>query len=150
MALLLVAGLIFVNLVLLNALIAIMGDTYDRVSETKVQRGLLKRAEYIIECENRLSSRQQRSEHLFPRWLHVVQQVDRNGPAGRTVAAWSGRVAAIRDEVEARSVRIERKVEATNARIDGLEEANSRIERKLDEVVQLIQLKATPPPPITA
>ena len=34
---------LLLNIVMLNALIAIMGDTYDRVSETRIERGLLQR-----------------------------------------------------------------------------------------------------------
>ena len=42
---------LMLNIVMLNALIAIMGDTYDRVSETRVERGLLQRAMLLVELE---------------------------------------------------------------------------------------------------
>ena len=107
---------VFVNLVLLNALIAIMGDTYDRVSETKLQRALLGRAQYILEVENRLSGslnhRALRSKRLFPKWLHAVQRAEKStSRRGRLEKGdWSGRVSAIRDEVARHSRRIEEKV----------------------------------------
>ena len=36
---------------MLNSLIAIMGDTFDRVSEMRLERGLLQRAELLVEME---------------------------------------------------------------------------------------------------
>ena len=36
-------------LILVNALIAIMGDTYDRVSETRLERGQLQRLALLLE-----------------------------------------------------------------------------------------------------
>ena len=42
---------VMLNIVMLNALIAIMGDTYDRVSETRTERGLLQRAALLAELE---------------------------------------------------------------------------------------------------
>ena len=45
MALLFLYATFFANIVLLNALIAIMSDTFDRVSETRVERGLLQRGD---------------------------------------------------------------------------------------------------------
>ena len=42
---------LLLNIVMLNALIAIMGDTYDRVSETRAERGLLQRATLLVELE---------------------------------------------------------------------------------------------------
>ena len=45
------ASTILVPVVMLNALIAIMGDTFDRVSEMRLERGLLQRAELLVEME---------------------------------------------------------------------------------------------------
>ena len=47
----LVATTFVVSILMLNALIAIMGDTYDRVSETRIERGLLQRAVLLVELE---------------------------------------------------------------------------------------------------
>jgi hypothetical protein len=114
-------GLGFVNLVLLNALIAIMGDTYDRVSETAMHQRLLNRANFILECEDRLPTRMLRSKRLFPKWLHVVQRAE-TAATSPTRGAWTGRVAAIRDELELRSGRVEQKLEQANARIKSLDD----------------------------
>lgn len=42
---------LLLNIVMLNALIAIMGDTYDRVSESRIEQGLLQRAQLLVELE---------------------------------------------------------------------------------------------------
>ena len=58
---------LLVHILMLNALIAIMGNTYNRVSEAKQQRGLLNRAQYILERERLMSKRMMRDRQLFPK-----------------------------------------------------------------------------------
>ena len=60
---------IFVTVVMLNALIAIMGDTYDRVSETRKERGQQQRAELLLEMESMMLSRRN-GDGGFAHWLH--------------------------------------------------------------------------------
>ena len=50
------ATTISVQIVMLNALIAIMGDTYSRVSEKRVAQGLQQRAELLVELAATMSS----------------------------------------------------------------------------------------------
>jgi len=64
----------FINIVMLNALVAIMGNTYDRVSQTKQSRGLCNRAAYILERQRLMSEREQKNKLYFPDWLHVLER----------------------------------------------------------------------------
>ena len=65
---------------MLNALIAIMGDTYGRVSETKQSRGLYNKAMYILERQRLMSPKELANKAYFPFWLHVIERdVDGTG-----------------------------------------------------------------------
>ena len=59
-------------IIMLNALIAIMGDTYDRVSETRPERGLQGRALLLIEIEEAMTKDDQKDLDLFPRWCCLL------------------------------------------------------------------------------
>ena len=69
--------MLLVAIIMLNALIAIMGDTYDRVSETRLERGLQGRALLLIEIEEAMIKDDQKAmaeddRHLFPRWCRLL------------------------------------------------------------------------------
>ena len=73
--------MLLVAIIMLNALIAIMGDTYDRVSETRLERGLQGRALLLIEIEEAMTIMMCRpsfhagisirSQAFFPRWFYL-------------------------------------------------------------------------------
>ena len=78
------------NIVLLNALIAIMSDTYDRVTETLRERGLIQRAKLLLEQQSLMSAETLRNTVYFPEWLHAIQRVDEGEAEGEH--AWAGRI----------------------------------------------------------
>ena len=69
---LLMITMLLVAIIMLNALIAIMGDTYDRVSETRLERGLQGRALLLIEIEEAMTKDDQKDPDLFPRWCCLL------------------------------------------------------------------------------
>ena len=69
---------IFVNIVLLNVLIAIISDTYGRVDEKRAARSLLQRARLLQEIESRIPARELANPVLFPVWLHVLKREDKD------------------------------------------------------------------------
>ena len=81
---------------MLNALIAIMGDTYDRVSETKRERGLLNQADFLLEKQKLMSTRDLANPALFPAWVHCIEKVDSGGQDGEQ---WSGQLSAIKRDI---------------------------------------------------
>ena len=87
---------LFVPVVMLNALIAIMGDTYDRVSETRIERGLQQRATMLVEMENMMFFKG--PSRGFGRWLHAVRRTDGSSD-GAGVDEWSGRMHAMNHEM---------------------------------------------------
>ena len=64
--------MLLVAIIMLNALIAIMGDTYDRVSETRLERGLQGRALLLIEIEEAMTQDDHKNQALFPRWCRLL------------------------------------------------------------------------------
>ena len=69
---LLMITMLLVAIIMLNALIAIMGDTYDRVSETRLERGLQGRALLLIEIEYAMTKDDHKNQALFPRWCRLL------------------------------------------------------------------------------
>ena len=70
---------IFVDIVLLNVLIAIISDTYGRVEAKGAERSLLQRANLILDIEAHLDEQQLKDPELFPEWVHVLMRPDEAG-----------------------------------------------------------------------
>ena len=160
----LVATTFVVSILMLNALIAIMGDTYDRVSADRLERGLEGRAVLLDEIEGAMTEAELENASLFPRWLHGIRRV--NDEAVEETE-WSGRlralknavtkvatelasvepnvskkVHAVRDELTQKIDGIESKIVATEAAIDAKVGA---IEAKLDKIMELLGAAAAGP-----
>ncbi|GMH88768.1 hypothetical protein TrVE_jg422 [Triparma verrucosa] len=93
--LLFVVFMFFINIVMLNLLIAIMGDIFDNVQENANSEFLFARAEIIIEIENMLSTSDLKNEEWFPIWLQVLvptQSDEDNGSSD----VWQGKMRALR------------------------------------------------------
>jgi len=108
---------IFVNIVLLNVLIAIISDTHERVQEKSDERFLLMRAHYILDMEADLSKRAQFDPLLFPKWAHVLVRVEESSEQ-----LWTGRLQAIKAYVD-----------------DGMEKAEVRIYKRLGHEFKSLQ-----------
>ena len=160
----LVATTFVVSILMLNALIAIMGDTYDRVSADRLERGLQGRAILLAEIEGAMTEAELKNASLFPRWLHGIRRV--NDEAVEETE-WSGRlralknavtkvatelvsvepnvskkVHAVRDELTQKIDGVESKIVATEAAIDAKVGA---IEAKLDKIMELLGAAAAGP-----
>mmetsp|Transcript_38088 Transcript_38088/g.120281 ORF Transcript_38088/g.120281 Transcript_38088/m.120281 type:complete len:266 (-) Transcript_38088:27-824(-) len=74
----LLAKLLFVSftllqsILLLNLLIALMGDSYEKVQEKAISYTLLERASIICEIELMMSDADKKNPNYFPKWLHVL------------------------------------------------------------------------------
>ena len=99
---LLMITMLLVAIIMLNALIAIMGDTYDRVSERRLEWGLQGKALVLIEIEYAMTKDEWKNPAFFPRWLHVIKRAKASEEGG---AAWSGRMRAIKDSCSTEGLR---------------------------------------------
>ena len=86
-----------VNIVLLNALISIISDTYEKVLDSSTQRKLFRRAELLVEIEMLMDRSDYDNTDYFPAYLHVLQRIDRHGQPA--VTEWNGRLQALRKEI---------------------------------------------------
>jgi len=127
-ALLLILMTLLVDIVMLNALIAIMGDTYDRVSETRSEMGLLGQAQLLVEIEKSMSTTDRRNACFFPRWLHAIRVVEADGAD----EGWSGRLRAIKSKIDVVDETVKKKVDAVEHKVDA-------VEHKLDALMQMIK-----------
>ena len=73
MALLFTIFQFFVNIVMLNLLIAIMGDQYDIVQESGHEQFLYAKAGIILEYEMGMSPERKADPALFPEWLQILR-----------------------------------------------------------------------------
>jgi len=99
---------IFVNIVLLNVLIAIISDTYERVEEKGKARGLLMRARLLLEMQDSMPAELLEDTDLFPKWLHVLIRVEDVGSPD----IWSGRLHSIKEHISS----MEKKIKDTETR----------------------------------
>ena len=129
---LLMITMLLVAIIMLNALIAIMGDTYDRVSETRLERGLQGRALLLIEIEEAMTQDDHKNQALFPRWLHVIKRAEDSEEGG---AEWSGRLRAIKDSVS-KVAKTVNGVEAAVKKFDGIGERIGAMEGTLNNVME--------------
>jgi len=90
---------LFLIIVMLNSLIAILGDTYDRVMEFQDPRGLLERARLLLELEQQMSPRERNNNKYFPPFVHVIKRVEEEEEDGDTLQ-WNGRMAAIKAQAK--------------------------------------------------
>jgi hypothetical protein len=111
--------LFIVVIVLLNLLIAIMGDSYEKVKENETVHALHERAKMIVEMEV-----QHPSWHTFYEFMHVVEAADEDS---QQTPEWEGITG-----------RVKQLIDSTNARVDDVQqeivEMASQVEATKDEL----------------
>ena len=88
----------FINIVMLNLLIALMGDLYDAVQETAYPQYLAAKGQLVLEAEAALrhyTLSADRKKECFPTWLQVL--VPRKQAV--TEKTWSGKVAEVKSDL---------------------------------------------------
>ncbi|GMH64615.1 hypothetical protein TrST_g10092 [Triparma strigata] len=123
-----VVFMFFINIVMLNLLIAIMGDIFDRIQENAKAEFMFARAGIVLEFEAMLSNYDRQNEEWFPTWLQVL--VPTQGAEGTEGGDWVGRVKALKVSLD--SVKTEVSDDLKNTRNDLKEELDaSRAEVKI-------------------
>jgi hypothetical protein len=112
----------FVVVLMLNLLIAIMGDAYSKVKESELVEGLHARAQLIVEHERLFPWRQ-----TYCRYLHVAEAVAED----ESQATWEGlggRIKQMRREVMTGQADLEAKLETK------LEVSQAKLEAMVDQI----------------
>jgi hypothetical protein len=126
-----------VNIVFLNALIAIMGDTYDNVQETRLERSRLQRGKLLIEIQSLMMEKElDNSKELFPKWVHAI--VKRSEDKDKN--AWAGRIHAVTKEVKASVAKLHEQSEAKFAQMHKHTEAKfAQLHEQQDKVLSIVE-----------
>ena len=121
---------------MLNALIAIMSDTYERVSEQRIERGLQQRAELLVEYEKMMLFKSERNG--FASWLHAIRRKDAALVASEA-DQWAGQLRRIKDDVKSLRGSMEAKMaEVVKREVKG---EVAEVKAKMDELLGLLRSK---------
>jgi outer membrane murein-binding lipoprotein Lpp len=110
--------LFLIVVVMLNLLIAIISDVFERVTESWVFEGRKMRIETIIEEELLMNDSQ--NAEFFPAYLQVLRPVEE---AADEWAGVSGQISTVREEVsivKREVTRVEHKVDAVEQKVDAM------------------------------
>jgi hypothetical protein len=112
-------------IIMLNLLIAIMSDSYEKVKESEVVEARKLRAETIIAEENLMSDRDRANADYFPGYLQVLRATD------GTEQQWSGLSGKMVSEI----LKVENKLAETKR--DLKQQADQQTEQVKEQVTQL-------------
>lgn len=108
----------FINIIMLNLLIAIMSDIFDHVQESAQSEFLFARARIILEFEEMVnfksgSKKKSSREELFPTWLQVLTPADQLKKAQSDLPndKWTGRAQKVTNSTKELSEKMEENVE---------------------------------------
>lgn len=123
--------------VMMNLLIAIMSDSFEKVMEEDPSRIIdLKRAEAIVDQESMMSPETKQNKETFPRYLQVLQAVNAKG---KTWAGLSGKMAELdqnnRILVEELDAKMDAKIEAMQSNVNA---RLGSIEDKMDAILRAV------------
>ncbi|GAB5029895.1 wd40 repeat-containing protein [Nannochloropsis oceanica] len=102
------------TIILLNLLIALMGDSYDKVQENALAQGRYEQAVSVLEIEDMLPQRILQDPRFFPRWVQVLRP--KPGADGGMVCdagadRWGGRLRQIYKKIEHSEKRLSQDIE---------------------------------------
>ena len=131
---LLVCYMLITPIILLNALIAIMGDSYERVILNVSAEWRCEQAKILLEFEQLLYPEQRKDPRMFPTWVHVLQPKaigEGNGEAeSQQQTQWAGRAGELKNFVRS-------ELKESQAQLDvKLEKAQSQLDKQLKESEQ--------------
>jgi hypothetical protein len=141
--------LFLIVVIMLNLLIAIMSDVFERVIESWQFEGRKMQIETIIEQELLLNDSQ--NAEYFPEYLQVLRPVEE---VSDEWAGVSGQISTSRDEVKQEVARVQHKVDAVEQKVDAVEQkvdamaaemtaSQKLIVEQLQNMAQQMQVRAT-------
>ena len=138
-------------ILLLNLLIALMGDSYEKVQENAYIESLAQRAALLVDIELEIGQRRLQHQGFFPRYLHalmakeLVTKTDDHAQQGKE---WAGVTGTLRREINAHisSLRASMLAETDRNR-EMLSECADQIRQMRAEMMTLAQQSAPVPLP---
>ena len=115
----------------LNLLIAIMGDSYEKVKESERVEAVRERARIVVHAERCFPK-----SHRYHRFMHFVSAVDSTGKSEHT--AWEGVTRRVTNVVRMRSDRLDDKLSQMKSEMDATmndqSEMNAKMNAKLAQI----------------
>ena len=123
--------------VLMNQLIALMGDSYDRVQENYVVQARISRARVIVDMMDLYVAED--DDTVFARWIHVLRPAGAHARNGRD--GWQGRLKAVKKAVATAEKRISDKLtEEIRVRLKAVED---NLGKKMDDILKKMMTSST-------
>merc|ERR1711871_701538 len=136
-------GFVFIiMIVLLNQLIALMGDSYSKVMNDYSVQTRKSRAKVIVSLITLYGSMvRNKDQNLRPRWLHVLRPLNK-GMSGRSGENWEGNLKAIKKDIASSRKDMNLKITQTEAELsEKLERMTTKFKAQTDEILkQLLRL----------
>jgi hypothetical protein len=109
--------MLIVAIVLLNLLIAIMGDSFDRVQENAEDVFQRERAGQLVEMELNMTNEELKNEEYFPKSVLLLKAADGSDSDSGSGEEWSGRINILRKHMDARQKEMKEQVEGLESRL---------------------------------
>jgi hypothetical protein len=128
-----------VMIVMLNLLIAIMGDSYAKIKEMEQVESLRERAKIIVDMEL-----QKPKSHSFPMYMHIVEPADEES---KLIHNWGGVTDRILKKGEALARQTDDKIDALEIQVNRMQ---LDLQRVLGALQTLVPSDKLPPRPSSA
>ena len=129
--------MLLIMVVALNALIAILGDSFDRAQENKLVNRNRQRAELMIEYLDVMGAEKRRAIEDECRWIHQLVPASLLGRRGNG-DEWNGRMAAIRDAIQANTGAIKSEIKEIKSEVKSeIEEVKEKTDALQSEIKEI-------------
>ena len=130
--------------VMMNLLIAIMSDSFEKVMEEDPSRIIdLKRAQAIVDQESMMSTQSKQNKERFPRYLQLLQAVNAKG---KSWAGLSGKMAEMDENnrilVEEMDAKMDAKMDVMQSEMEAkLQSMQEQTEAKMQAILDAVTAK---------
>ena len=136
----------FINIVMLNLLIALMGDIFDKIQENAGAEFMFARAQIILTYEMVYSDLLGKEKENFPKWLQVLVPVLKESE-DLDYHEWDGRMRALRRAIKDVKTELSEKIDATLLEVQVLRNENAKMQEKkyvdslaLEEIKKMLKM----------
>ena len=136
--LLFVISMMVVPVVLLNLLIALMSDSYERIQDKADVEFQMLQAGIILNIEEFLSEKEKNDPKKFPKWLHVLVPVGKGNGKGESGMAWQGVLNDIKDRIDAQEKQMQDEIEIVKTDVNVVKTEVSAIGNQLNELHSML------------
>ena len=115
-----VLSMVVVPVVLLNLLIALMSDSYERIQDQADLEFQALQAGIIIKIEEFLSEKDKRDPEKFPKWLHAVVPSGKGSGKGASGMVWQGVLNDIKGQIGTLEKQVHGEINTVKAEVNAV------------------------------